>query len=489
MNETELWKVAREAEAATGVNAALIVAQYKLESGNGKSAPGNNFFGVKGAGTAGSQRLETTENINGKDVRKMQNFAVYDTPLESFIAHAKLISEDPRYAKVMEASKSGDLNAIAEAIGSSPYATDPLYGQKIAQIMGVYQSPLATPTPTVASMTVPRRVMGASTSRGEFIPSNAKLLPTQEQKSPTQVLTTPTKNGLVEQIKAVPQMISSAFNTAVQNFTPGSIEGFLPGSPTVTGTFGARNPQYWGGYAHEGTDFRAAENTPVNAPEGWMVRSIQSEDKGTYGKNVVIENPKTGERMQFAHLSQVNNMLQPGMIIQKGPTQQIATTGSTGTGLGGQKFAAHLHVNYWDSKGKKQDVTKVIKDVALGTKIQNAINPVKQAQAAEKQFSTTIVKTPPVMKQPIASFENPKASFEQPLQFTPNKQLVKPGDTLANIAKSYNTSWQNLAKMNPQVKDPNKLFTGEALVVPTARVVATAPKKSSAVVQPKSYYA
>lgn len=134
--DAQVRKWAERAEAETGVSADLIIAQYKLESGSGASAPGNNYFGMKGKGTAGTQRLLTTENINGKNVKVYQNFAKYATPEDSFIAHAKLLSTDPRYKGVLEASKTGDKATVAKAIGDSPYATDPSYGAKILKLMG-----------------------------------------------------------------------------------------------------------------------------------------------------------------------------------------------------------------------------------------------------------------------------------------------------------------------------------------------------------------
>lgn len=148
----QIRKWAERAEAETGVSADLIIAQYKLESGSGASAPGNNYFGMKGQGTAGTQKLLTTENVNGKNVKVYQNFAKYATPEDSFIAHAKLLSTDPRYAGVLAASKTGDKAAVAKAIGDSPYATDPSYGEKILQIMGVGKAFAAEPEVVPASV-------------------------------------------------------------------------------------------------------------------------------------------------------------------------------------------------------------------------------------------------------------------------------------------------------------------------------------------------
>jgi LysM repeat protein len=119
----------------TGVPAALILAQAALESNYGKSAPGNNFFGVKGVGPAGGQYLWTTEVYNGKPTRVQATFRKYISPADSFRDHARLISTSPYYRGVMKAAKTGDIDQIAKAIGDSPYATDPQYGNKILTMM------------------------------------------------------------------------------------------------------------------------------------------------------------------------------------------------------------------------------------------------------------------------------------------------------------------------------------------------------------------
>ena len=45
---------------------------------------------------------------------------------------------------------------------------------------------------------------------------------------------------------------------------------------------------------------------------------------------------------------------------------------------------------------------------------------------------------------------------------------VKPGDTLSQIALSYNTSYQYLAKIN-NIQNPNLIFVGERIYVPTLK--------------------
>jgi len=44
--------------------------------------------------------------------------------------------------------------------------------------------------------------------------------------------------------------------------------------------------------------------------------------------------------------------------------------------------------------------------------------------------------------------------------------VIKPGDNLTKIAKTFNTTINDLMKMNPQIKDPNKIFAGAKMTVP-----------------------
>jgi spore coat assembly protein SafA len=59
----------------------------------------------------------------------------------------------------------------------------------------------------------------------------------------------------------------------------------------------------------------------------------------------------------------------------------------------------------------------------------------------------------------------------------PNGQLytVKSGDTLFFIARRYNISLQSLIDANPQITDPNTIFPGQVICVPTGGQGVTCP--------------
>lgn len=122
---------AMEASRLTGIDPRIIVAQSALETGYGRSAPGNNYFGIKSHGKAGGNNLSTTEVINGKTVRINDSFRAYADPRESALGYAEFINSNPRYGKLKAAQGFDEQLA---ALGASGYATDPNYTAKIRSI-------------------------------------------------------------------------------------------------------------------------------------------------------------------------------------------------------------------------------------------------------------------------------------------------------------------------------------------------------------------
>jgi len=122
---------AQEASAATGIDPRIILAQSALETGWGRRAPNNNYFGIKGAGAVQA----TTEFVNGIPVPVRDSFRTYQSPAESFRGYASFINSNPRYSELRQiAASGGSLEAQAAALGRSGYATDPAYGQKVLEI-------------------------------------------------------------------------------------------------------------------------------------------------------------------------------------------------------------------------------------------------------------------------------------------------------------------------------------------------------------------
>lgn len=115
-----------------GVDPRIIVAQAALESGWGRSAPGNNFFGIKSHGRAGGNTLATNEVVDGETVRISDSFRAYGSLAESVDDYGRFLLENPRYREMLS---SDDIDAQIAALGRSGYATDPEYANKIRSIV------------------------------------------------------------------------------------------------------------------------------------------------------------------------------------------------------------------------------------------------------------------------------------------------------------------------------------------------------------------
>jgi flagellar protein FlgJ len=132
---------AEQAAREIGVDPDALLAQAALETGWGRSVPGNaqgdssfNLFGIK----AGSQWSGATVNVptlefeSGIPVRKVERFRAYDSPADSFRDYAALIRDSSRYANARGAGDN--VEAFATALQQGGYATDPHYAQKIAAV-------------------------------------------------------------------------------------------------------------------------------------------------------------------------------------------------------------------------------------------------------------------------------------------------------------------------------------------------------------------
>jgi flagellar protein FlgJ len=133
---------AEAAEKATGIPAKFMLGQAALESGWGKrqirNADGStthNLFGIKaGPGWKGKVATAvTTEYVNGVPRAKVEKFRAYSSYEEAFKDYAKLLSNNPRYEKVVANAK--DPASFAQGLQRAGYATDPFYASKLTRII------------------------------------------------------------------------------------------------------------------------------------------------------------------------------------------------------------------------------------------------------------------------------------------------------------------------------------------------------------------
>lgn len=125
-----------------GLNPFVTMAQAALETGWGKHAPGNMYFGIKAGSswTGKKQLLWTTEYINGRRVKVQDWFRAYDTPAESFEDYARLITSRSWFKNALQ-YQHDELKYITE-IQKGGYATDPNYVTKIMSIVNTLKKKL-----------------------------------------------------------------------------------------------------------------------------------------------------------------------------------------------------------------------------------------------------------------------------------------------------------------------------------------------------------
>lgn len=131
---------ARQASKTTGIPPEFMLAQAALETGWGKKqimhpdgSPSHNLFGIKANGWSGKTvDVLTSEFENGRMIKKVEKFRAYDSYADSFKDYARLLSENPRYEKVMNAQ---DPASFAYGLQRAGYATDPQYGSKLVRVI------------------------------------------------------------------------------------------------------------------------------------------------------------------------------------------------------------------------------------------------------------------------------------------------------------------------------------------------------------------
>jgi flagellum-specific peptidoglycan hydrolase FlgJ len=143
----------------TRVPASVTVAQAALESGWGRHAPGNNFFGIKaGRNWTGLRQLLRTREVHADNDRSRHpypeiisitqradgrydwvvrdHFRAYATAVEGFNDHGNLLSNASRYQAAFQYSNDGI--RFAQEIARAGYATAPNYATQLVGLINQY---------------------------------------------------------------------------------------------------------------------------------------------------------------------------------------------------------------------------------------------------------------------------------------------------------------------------------------------------------------
>lgn len=144
---------AKKVEKETGFHHLTTLTQGALESGWGKKAIGNNFFGIKWSeGNKQDKQLITTTEIlsspnakfpevisvvkqtNGKYKYTVKDwFRKYKTPAEGFEDHISFFLKNPRYSKALLVKNNP--SKFFEEIAKAGYATAPDYADQLKSVM------------------------------------------------------------------------------------------------------------------------------------------------------------------------------------------------------------------------------------------------------------------------------------------------------------------------------------------------------------------
>jgi flagellar protein FlgJ len=139
----DIWPHAHAASRATGIPAHFMVAQAALETGwgtkqlkNADGSPSYNLFNIKAGsnwnGPTTAQK-SVSEFEGGNWQTRRAAFRSYASWAEAFDDYAKLLTDSPRYAKVLGRS---DAAGFAHGLKEAGYATDPQYADKLMRIIG-----------------------------------------------------------------------------------------------------------------------------------------------------------------------------------------------------------------------------------------------------------------------------------------------------------------------------------------------------------------
>jgi len=166
-----LMPAALEVSQQTGIDPRIIIAQAAQETGWGRSAPGNNFFGIKSHGQSGGQTLNTHEYIDGQRVNVSDSFRTYESPADSVYGYRDFLLQNPRYGDFLSAQ---GLDAQLEALGASGYATDPGYATSVGQIargIALPEGGTAAPSPSPVAAALASSAPAPSSAGGGSVAS------------------------------------------------------------------------------------------------------------------------------------------------------------------------------------------------------------------------------------------------------------------------------------------------------------------------------
>jgi flagellar protein FlgJ len=134
--------LAEQAASELGVKPQVLIAQAALETGWGqkiiKQADGSsshNLFGIKADQRWPGKEISvnTLEHRHGLVHREQASFRSYESFKQSFDDYVDFVKQGPRYQQAL--NHDGDARHYIQSLQKAGYATDPMYAEKVIDIM------------------------------------------------------------------------------------------------------------------------------------------------------------------------------------------------------------------------------------------------------------------------------------------------------------------------------------------------------------------
>lgn len=314
-----LLPAAMEESKRTGVDPRIIVAQAAQETGWGKSAPGNNYFGIKSHGKEGGQNLNTHEYVNGQRVAMNDSFRTFGSPEESVRGYGDFILQNPRYGKMRSAQ---GLDAQLAELQASGYATDPNYSNAVGSIARGIQLPQNSSEAINAFM--PQQVASNDPSIGMGQPAGQQAQQPQ-QADPQQMQMA--QNNANPFAGVDPKLIEAMNNPWVPQETRAMLQTVIQQQMQQS------DPAYQMGIEKQRLELDAMKNPKpsykmITGKDGSIFRANEAtgEVESVYGA------PEQKFRKLNAQEAQQMG-LDPSKAYQIGPDNKISAIGSDGTNV------------------------------------------------------------------------------------------------------------------------------------------------------------
>ena len=256
--------------------ARLGAAQASEESGYGKSAPNNNYFGIKGKGGA----QQTREFVNGQWITTSASFRGYASFEDSAADYIKFLKENPRYKDVLAAKTPEE--AIS-AQGRTGYATNPNYTSSLASIHSRGMASTASVNDNNVNgsqvAALPKGTVGSGQCV-DLVKSAAGVGHTSEWKCGEPVIGNPA-------LKPGTAIAVFDKNGRYGNHTDGSSHAAIYLGPSSVYPGGIRVYDQWSGQPAHIRDIRPNGSSPVNSASSYSIIKTTDHPEGAVAKPFV----------------------------------------------------------------------------------------------------------------------------------------------------------------------------------------------------------